>query len=142
MATTMTEAPPVDWQPVITRVDAERARRAARQRAQGLGFGRDESEVAALIASELATNLVRYAQGGRIGLRAIAQSGRAGLEIASRDDGPGIADLRLALNDGYSTGGGWGHGLPAVRRLANEFDLVSTDRGTIIVVRLWAKASR
>ena len=65
---------------------------------------------------------------------------RAGIEIASRDAGPGIADLAAALRDGCSTGGGRGSGLPAVRRLMDEFAITSGPGGTRITARKWRTA--
>jgi serine/threonine-protein kinase RsbT len=137
--------------PVCTRLDADQARREARRLAAALGFGRADAEEVALAVSELAMNLHRYAVGGEIVLRPIWEDaptagmavrgrvGRRGLEIVSLDAGPGIADPERALQDGYTTGGGLGSGLPAARRLVDELTLVTDPSGTRIVARKWLK---
>ena len=97
-----------------------------------------DAERVALAVSELATNLVRYAQEGTIVLSSVAGSAGTGIQVESWDVGPGIADLEQALEDGFSTGGGLGSGLPAVRRLMDEFTIATGPSGTRIVVRTWA----
>jgi len=123
--------------PIRTRLDADQARRAARRLAADQGFGRADAESVALAASELAMNLYFYATGGEILLRAVADGARRGVEIESQDTGPGIADPELALQDGYTTGGGLGSGLPSARRLMDELDLTTSPAGTRIVARKW-----
>jgi serine/threonine-protein kinase RsbT len=124
---------------VRTRFDADQARREARQLATTLGFNRTDAEAIAIAASELAMNLQRYAPGGEIRLLRTQEAGRSGLAIESQDTGPGIVDVELALQDGYTTGGGLGSGLPAVRRLMDEFTLKSSPRGTSVVATKWLK---
>jgi serine/threonine-protein kinase RsbT len=129
--------------PIATDQDAHTARRAARDFASAAGFDRVGAEEVALAASELATNLVRYARGGEIRLTGIGDAARSGLQLESRDAGPGVDDLDRALRDGYSSGGGLGSGLPAVRRLADGFEISSGPAGTRVVARKWlAPASR
>lgn len=123
--------------PIRSTLDADQARRDARRLAFALGFGRSDAESVALTASELAMNLYRYAVDGAIGLRPIADGDRRGVEVESVDAGPGIADPELALQDGYSTGGGLGSGLPSVRRLMDEFAMTTGPTGTTIVARKW-----
>jgi serine/threonine-protein kinase RsbT len=122
---------------VRTRLDADQARRAARRLAEGLDFSRADVESVALAASELAMNLERYAHDGEIALRVVQAGDQRGVEIESLDAGPGIADPDLALQDGYTTGGGLGSGLPSVRRLMDDFELTTTSSGTRIVARKW-----
>jgi serine/threonine-protein kinase RsbT len=122
---------------VRSRLDADQARREARWLATELGFDRGDAESIALAVSELAMNLHRYAVGGTIVLRVVQEGARRGLEVESQDAGPGIADPILALQDGFSTGGGLGSGLPAARRLMDDFDLATGTAGTRIVVRKW-----
>jgi serine/threonine-protein kinase RsbT len=122
---------------VSSQVDVERVRRAARPIAAHLGFGREDAEAIALAVSELATNLVRYAPGGEILVSIFSEEAGTGLAIRSRDDGPGIADVELALRDGYSTGGGLGSGLPAVRRLMDDVVITTSPSGTLIEARKW-----
>ena len=125
---------------VATQVDVERVRREARRLALAVGFGRDDAERVTLAASELATNLLKYAREGRIAATAISGSEGIGIQIDSRDLGPGIADVRSALRDGYSTGGGLGGGLPAVVRLMDEVEIRSSAFGTHVAARKWLTA--
>lgn len=122
---------------VSSQRDVERVRREARATATRIGFGREEAEAVALAVSELATNLVRYAPGGELLVTACSEGTRTGIAIESRDDGPGIADVALALQDGYSTGGGLGSGLPAVRRLMDDFALTTGPAGTRVEAHKW-----
>ena len=105
--------------------------------ATSAGFPPADAESVALAASELAMNLHRYAFGGELVLRAVDDGVRRGVEIESQDTGPGIADPDLALQDGYTTGGGLGSGLPSARRLMDEFALTTEKSGTRIVARKW-----
>src|SRR3954469_9242530 len=122
---------------VSSRVDAERACRSARALARELGFTAADAECLSLAVSELAPNLVRHADGGELRLAIVEGARGRGVEVESRDAGPGIADVDLALEDGYSTTGGLGSGLPAARRLMDEFAIASDDRGTRVVARKW-----
>jgi serine/threonine-protein kinase RsbT len=125
---------------VARQADVERARRNARALAASQGLGTADSEAVALAVSELASNLVRYADAGEVVLSPTTGSRGEGIEVESRDLGPGIPDLELALRDGFSSGGGLGSGLPAVRRLMDEFEIGSTSSGTRIVARKWPGA--
>ena len=112
------------------------ARRAARTVAESIGFDPATCEEIGLAMTELATNLIKHAQGGKLTLTPLADSGRVGLEIESCDDGPGIADVEQALADRFSTAGTRGTGLGAVNRLMDELDITSEHgRGTRIVCR-------
>jgi serine/threonine-protein kinase RsbT len=122
---------------VNSSTDAERAQRVARGMARARGLGQIEVESVALATYELATNLVRYGTNGVMTLVSIEGPRGAGLQIESHDTGPGIADVERALSDGFSTGGGLGGGLPAVRRLMDDFDIVSSPRGTQVIARKW-----
>jgi serine/threonine-protein kinase RsbT len=82
-------------------------------------------------------NLLRYARGGTLLVAPIDGAAGRGIQIESRDQGPGIPDVCLAMEDGYSTGGGLGSGLPAVRRLMDSFDIATGPDGTAIVARKW-----
>lgn len=129
---------------VRTRLDADQARREARKLAACLGFTRADAEAVALATSELAMNLHRYAPGGVIRLSVVhdaaaepASGSRQGVRLESDDHGPGIEHPDLAMQDGYSTGGGLGSGLPSVRRLMDNFSLTSTQEGTRVVAIKW-----
>jgi len=116
----------------------EQARRQARQLATSLAFDSTRAEELALSVTELGTNLLRYALDGELVLSIVPGPPGDGVHIESRDAGPGIVDLELAMQDGFSTGGGLGSGLPAVRRLMDEFELVSSASGTKVVATKWA----
>lgn len=113
-------------------------RHAAAELAQQMGFDRRACEEIALAATELASNLVKYAQSGRIVIKPLAREGRRGLELESSDQGPGIPDVEQALTDGFSTSGSLGFGLGSVNRLMDEFDIRSVlGKGTQVVGRKW-----
>jgi serine/threonine-protein kinase RsbT len=122
---------------IASQADVERIRREARSVAASVGFSRADSEAIVLAVSELATNLVRYAPGGEVQVAPCAPDTGTGIAICSQDDGPGITDVELALRDGYSTGGGLGSGLSAVRRLMDDFTLTTSPKGTRIEARKW-----
>ena len=87
--------------------------------------------------SELARNIVQYAQRGEI-ILSVVEGSRRGIQIVARDQGPGIPDLELAMRDGYSTGGSLGLGLPGARRLMDEFAIDSeVGKGTTVSMRKW-----
>lgn len=121
-------------------MDIIKARRAAREAAESLGMDRYEVTQVETSISELATNLVRHAQGGTIEVDRIDEGGRRGVRIISRDEGPGMADVGLAMGEGYSTGGTMGSGLPGVRRMMDDFEISSAPgRGTLITATKWRK---
>ena len=122
--------------PIAAPIDVDHARREGRELARSRGFGRVDAERLALAVSELATNLLRYARDGDIILTARDDAGRTGIQVESRDRGPGIPDIARALEDGFSTGGGLGSGLPAVRRLLDDFEITSGPHGTRVTARL------
>jgi serine/threonine-protein kinase RsbT len=122
---------------VADRLGVDDARRAARVLAVTVGFSPPDVETVALAAGELAMNLHRYARDGEIVVEPIDEPGRRGVRITSRDSGPGIADVDAALRDGFSTGGGYGDGLPGIRRLMDEFSLETGDHGTTVTASKW-----
>ncbi len=134
----LSQAEPVVRLPVRAQADVERARREARGLARTLRFGEEDRERIALATAELATNLVRYAREGELVLAAIEDgAGGWGIQVESRDAGPGIPDVQRVLEDGFSSGGGLGGGLPGVRRLMHEFSITSDRHGTHVVGRRW-----
>lgn len=124
---------------VADELDIADIRRRARKLADDLGFRSAKSYRLATAVSELAHNLHFHAATGRvIRLTCLDVDGRIGIEVLSRDSGPGIADLSLAMRDGYSTNRGLGAGLPGVARLADDFHISSElGVGTRIVARFW-----
>ncbi len=120
--------------------DVGAARRAAKALAESIGFDRAACEEIALAITELATNLIKHAQGGKLLLTPLAEGARGGLQIESQDTGPGIADVEQALGDRFSTAGTRGTGLGAVNRLMDELDITpERGRGTRIVCRKWVR---
>jgi len=117
------------------------ARRAATRLAEDLQFNATDAGRVSIIATELATNLVRHATtGGSILMLAQESAGEKHLEITAIDSGPGMADVQRCLQDGFSTAGTPGNGLGAVRRLADQMDLLSSPTGTAIWCRIAAQA--
>ncbi len=120
--------------------DIVSARQKGRELASQCGFQTTDLAVIATAISELARNIVRYAVHGEVVLRLLEVNGRRGIEVMATDDGPGIPDITLAMQDGYSTSGGLGLGLPGTRRLMDEFELKSDfGKGTNVTVRRWKR---
>src|SRR5690606_33955290 len=90
-------------------------------------------------ASELARNTLVYGGGGEMSVTACQRESRRGLHLTFRDDGPGIADVTLALRDGYTSGSGLGLGLGGAKRLVSELEIDSAPgRGTRVTVTKWS----
>ncbi|HEY4038921.1 MAG TPA: ATP-binding protein [Burkholderiaceae bacterium] len=124
--------------PVASVNDIVTARLQGRVLAERLGFSPGEATLVATAISELARNIVQYAGNGDIELRSTVNGSRRGIVVVARDRGPGIADLKLAVRSGYSTSGGLGLGLPGVRRIVDDFQIVSNrDDGTTVTVIKW-----
>ncbi len=118
--------------------DIVAARQLGRQLAKELGFGDVDQARITTVISELARNIYLYANPGKITITEIHEYGRVGLKIVAEDHGPGIGDIRLAMEDGYTTSNGLGAGLPGVKRLMDEFYIDSaTGRGTRIEATKW-----
>nr|MBV0880419.1 SpoIIE family protein phosphatase [Noviherbaspirillum sp. L7-7A] len=117
-------------------------RRAGNTLAGTLGFNETMAGKAALVITEAATNVLKHAGSGDILLRPLERAGSHGMEILAIDNGPGFANLDLAMRDGMSTAGSYGVGLGAMQRVADEFDLY-TDRnhGTVLRMAVWPTAA-
>jgi len=90
-------------------------------------------------ASELVRNMLRYGNGGNVLIEVVSRGRDSGIRLTFVDQGPGIADISIALKDGYSTGKSLGLGLPGARRLVNEFDIQSVvGKGTTVTIIKWA----
>lgn len=121
-------------------LDIVTARSLARDMAKSLGFGSIDQARIATAVSELARNIYVHAKAGQMTARSIERGGLKGLEMEFRDQGPGITNIDLALQDGYSTVKSMGMGLPGARRLMDEFELQSqVGVGTTIICRKWRK---
>jgi serine/threonine-protein kinase RsbT len=126
--------------PIRADVDILAARQAGRTVASSLAFSPSDLTVIAAAISEVARNILVYAMQGEVQLAVTEQNGRQGVTVIARDDGPGIADVTLALQDGFSTSGSLGLGLPGARRLMDDFAIQSEmGRGTIVTMRKWAR---
>ena len=121
--------------------DVVTARQRARELAAGLELTSTDQTLLATAISEVARNITAYAVRGEVLLRVIEDDdGRRGIRVIARDQGPGIEDVELALQDGYTSGGGMGIGLPGARRLVNEFELASTPGGgTSVTIVRWQR---
>lgn len=120
--------------------DIVTARQQGRELANDLGFSTSEQALIATAISELARNIVLYARWGTITFSVVEHSERYGIRIVVTDHGPGIEDLELAMQDGYSTSEGLGLGLPGARRLMDDFEIKSeVGSGTTIIMSKWLK---
>ncbi len=114
------------------------ARTMARDVAKALGFGAIDQARIATAVSELARNIFLYAGTGNVSVREIERHGRKGIEIVCEDQGPGITNVDLVMQDGYSTSRGMGMGLPGAKRLMDEFIIRSQEGvGTVVTCRKW-----
>lgn len=115
------------------------ARRRSRELAAQQGFSKAAAEALATAVTEIARNIVVHAQSGEILFGALADSARRGVIVTASDTGAGIRDIEQAMQDGFSTRGGLGFGLPGARRLVDEFEIESeVGSGTTITLRKWA----
>ncbi|HZH58933.1 MAG TPA: anti-sigma regulatory factor [Metabacillus sp.] len=125
---------------IVTEWDIVAARQLGRNVAKELGFGTvDQARITTAI-SELARNIYLYAGQGEMRIERIQDLSKKGLKIIAIDNGPGIPDIRKVMEDGFSTSGGLGAGLPGVKRLMDEFDISSSvGEGTIIQAVKWLR---
>ncbi|PKR77007.1 ATP-binding protein [Halalkalibacillus sediminis] len=125
--------------PIKQEWDIVGARQAGRNFASNLGFGSvDQARIATAI-SELARNIYLYAGKGEVIFEEVQGQTPVGLKIIAADEGAGIQDISKVMEDGYSTSGGLGAGLPGVKRLMDEFDIVSSEKGTVIKIIKWLR---
>ncbi len=126
--------------PLHSDVDVLKARQLGKELASSLRFTTSELTIIATAISEIARNTVLYARDGWMELKLIQQGKKRGLLVIAEDSGPGIADLSLAMQDGYTTSRGLGIGLPGAKRLMDEFDIKSElGKGTTIVMKKWER---
>ena len=126
--------------PISSEFDIVTARQKGRELAAKLGFSSTELVIIATAISEMARNIVQYARHGEISLGIARQDNKRGIVVVARDNGPGIPDIGLAMQDGYSTGKGLGLGLPGAKRMMDEFEIVSVvGRGTTVTMKKWVR---
>jgi len=122
--------------------DVVQARQTGRELATELGFSAGDQTVIAAAISEIARNILMYAKRGEVRFTKVLDGTQQGLIVVAEDDGPGIRDVSRAMQDGYSTSGGLGLGLPGARRLMDEFEVVSAPgQGTRITMRKWKRGN-
>jgi len=122
--------------------DVVQARQVGRELAAEVGFSAGDQTVIAAAISEIARNILMYAKRGEVRFTKVVDGTRQGLIVVAEDDGPGIRDVSRAMQDGYSTSGGLGLGLPGARRLMDEFEVVSAPgQGTRITMRKWKRTN-
>ncbi|GEN55058.1 MULTISPECIES: anti-sigma regulatory factor [Halobacillus] len=116
------------------------ARQLGRDISRKIGFGTvDQARIATAI-SELARNIYLYAGTGKVCFEALEDMNKKGIRIVATDEGPGIKDISQVMEDGFTTSGGLGAGLPGVKRLMDDFDIVSGEgEGTEITVVKWLR---
>jgi serine/threonine-protein kinase RsbT len=120
--------------------DVVTARQLGRDMAKESGFYGSDLTLIATAISEIARNIVSYAQRGELVFSQLQEGPRRGLMVVARDDGPGIPDIELAMRDGFSTGKSLGLGLPGAKRLMDDFEIHSeVGKGTTITMRKWAR---
>jgi serine/threonine-protein kinase RsbT len=126
--------------PIEHETDIVTARQKGRELARMTGLSATEQTLIATAISEVARNIVVYAQHGEVVLAVLEQDGRRGVLVVARDEGPGIANPDLAMRDGYSTTHSLGMGLPGARRLMDEFELSSiVGKGTTVTRKKWVR---
>jgi serine/threonine-protein kinase RsbT len=127
-----------DTVPLRSTEDVVRVRQVVREWAIQMGFSLVDQTKLVTAASELARNTVIYGGGGTVLVESFNDDRRRGLRLTFSDQGPGIADIELAMRDGYTTGSGLGLGLGGAKRLVNEFDIASRPgEGTQVKITKW-----
>lgn len=127
--------------PIKSESDIVLTRREVREIASQIGFSVTDTTRIVTAASELARNILKYAGQGIMHWRRIEKDNASGLELQFVDNGPGIADVSLAMQEGFSTSKGLGLGLPGVKRLMDEMALQSTvGKGTTVTLKKWRRS--
>jgi serine/threonine-protein kinase RsbT len=126
---------------IASDADVVTARQQARRLAGEVELSSTDQTLLATAISEVARNITAYAKRGEVLLSVIRDNnGRRGIRVIARDEGPGIENIDLALQDGYTSGTGLGLGLPGARRLVDEFTIDSAPgRGTTVTLVKWGR---
>lgn len=125
---------------IVTEWDIVTARKKGRSEAKSIGFNTVDQARIATVISELAKNIYLYAPSGKVKVERIEEKGEIGIAITAVDSGPGIADPQKVFEDGYSTSGNLGVGLPAVKRLMDKLEIrAEAGLGTYIRVEKWLR---
>jgi len=129
--------------PIASDADVVTARQEARAMASRLELSSTDQTLLATAISEVARNITAYAVRGEVLLSVIEDDGgRRGIRVIARDDGPGIENVELALQDGYTSGTGLGLGLPGARRLVHHFEIeTAPGHGTTVTLVMWERES-
>lgn len=126
-------------QPIQIEQDVVLARQTARKLATECGMRLIDLTKLVTAVSELARNTMVYGGGGDMDWQILDENARTGLRLVFRDEGPGIPDIKLAMTDGWTSGGGLGLGLTGAKRLVEEFELdTEPGKGTRITITRWA----
>ena len=121
--------------------DVVTARQRARELAADLELSSTDQTLLATAISEVARNITTYATRGEVLVSIVQDDNRRGIRVVARDQGPGIEDIERALQDGYTTGGGLGLGLPGARRLVDDFSIDSAPgQGTTVTLVKWSRS--
>lgn len=120
--------------------DIVTARQKGREMAAAVGFSGSDLTLIATAISEIARNILSYAREGEILLAPLEEAGKSGILVVGHDEGPGIANVEQAMQDGFSTGKSLGLGLPGARRLMDQFEIVSAPgKGTTVTMKKWVR---
>ena len=127
-----------DTMSIFREQDVVPFRNRVREMATKIGMSLVNQTKLITAASELVRNMLKYANGGKVILEIISRNGQSGIRLTFEDEGPGIEDIKQAMQDGFSTGRSLGLGLPGAKRLVNEFDIKSVvGKGTTVTVTHW-----
>jgi serine/threonine-protein kinase RsbT len=127
--------------PIDSDADVVTARQRAREMAGALELTSTDQTLLATAISEVARNITTYAVRGEVLLSVVRDdNGREGIQVIARDDGPGIENIERAMQDGYTSGGGLGLGLPGARRLVDYFHIeTAPGQGTTVTLVMWSR---
>jgi serine/threonine-protein kinase RsbT len=127
-----------EYMSIIREVDVIPFRNRLREYAVKIGMSLVNQTKIITAASELARNMLKYANGGKVTIEVISKGRENGIRLVFKDEGPGIEDIKLAMKDGYSTGKSLGLGLPGTKRLVSEFSIESAvGKGTTVTIIKW-----